>query len=227
MIDFFMTQLLSHPGFFIVTPTALEFTAVRKGLGNMLKEGNCQLMMCGVGEQQSSAFCRKLDQLAIARLVLIGWSGGLTGDLGVGDAICADTALRDGQPPLACTLPPGGNYRTGPILTAPKALLTPSEKQAAAASGALAVEMEAYPLAAWANQRSIPFIHGRVILDTRDEALPDMGEGLDSSGKVHVGALLKLLARRPALLQELARLNHRVQMLNPILGKLAADIVFF
>jgi len=182
-------------------------------------------MQCGVGEQHSSAFCLKMDQLAVSRLVLIGWAGGLTANLRVGDTICADVALRDGQPPLACTPPPGGKVRTGPILTVPQALLTSSEKQAAAASGALAVEMEAYPLAAWASHRAIPFLHGRVILDAWDESLPDLGQGLDASGRMSFLPLLRQLAANPSLLLDLVRLIRRVHMLDPLLAKLALDLV--
>jgi len=139
--------------------------------------------------------------------------------------VCADTALREGQPRLLCKVVTIPNVRTGPILTAARALLTPSEKRAAQASGALAVEMEAYPLAAWANRRGIPFIHVRIILDTLDETLPDLGHALDLSGKVRLAPLMSLLARRPRLLRELWQLNRRVRALNPVLAKVTKGIL--
>ena len=207
-----------EPGVFIVAPTTYEFNAVNQGLRSYLQVGEYRLLQCGMGEEQSSAFCARLDGLSITRLVLVGWGGGLSHDLKVGDLICADRALHAGQPPVPCTLP-GGDFRCGPILTAHDALMTPSEKQAALESGALAVEMEAYPLAAWASQRSIPFLHGRVISDTWDETLPDVE--MDASGRPRMLAVLKRLARRPAMLADLVRFGRRIQALNPLLVKLA------
>jgi nucleoside phosphorylase len=164
-----------------------------------------------------------MEQLAVKRLVLVGWGGGLTAGLNAGDVLCASIALHAGKQPVTCTPPTGGKIRAGPILTSAKALLTPAEKRAAADTGALAVEMEAYPLAVWANQHSIPFMHGRVILDTWDETLPDLS--LNASGGVSPIELLKLVAKRPAVLAELARLNRRVQMLDPLLARLAFDLI--
>jgi len=214
-----------YPGWLIVTPTALEFAAVRKGLAGRPGREPGRLMMCGVGEQQSGLFCQKMDLIAPTCLVLIGWGGGLAAGLAAGDVVCADTALREGQQRLFCKVVTMPNVRTGPILTAPRALLTPAEKRAAQASGALAVEMEAYPLAAWANRRGIPFIHVRVILDTFDETLPDLGQGLDSSGQVRLAPLLKILVRRPGLLPELWQLNQRVRAINAVLTKVTTDIL--
>jgi nucleoside phosphorylase len=205
----------------IVAPTTLEISAVRKGLVRFL-EGNYRLLMCGVGEGQSSAFCEKLNPAEISRLVLVGWGGGLTNVLKAGDIVCADAALYSGRPAIPCAIAPS-SLRSGPILTAPHALMTPAEKQVAASSGALAVEMEAYPLAAWASQHSIPFLHGRVILDAWNEALPNVET--DDTGQVRPFKLLKKLVKHPAIVTDLARLGRRVQILNPLLAKLAIDLI--
>ena len=210
-----------EPGVFIVAPTTYEFNAVNQGLGSYLQGGEYRLLQCGMGEEQSSAFCARLDGLSITRLVLVGWAGGLSHDLKVGDLLYADRALHAGQPSMPCALP-GTTLRCGPILTVHAALMTPGEKQAALESGALAVEMEAYPLAAWASRHGIPFLHGRVISDTCDETLPDVE--MDTKGRPLPIALLKRLARHPAMLGELARFGRRIQALNPLLVKLAISL---
>jgi adenosylhomocysteine nucleosidase len=204
-----------------LTPTSLEYTAVKKALPDSIP-----LRQCGVGEQQAGLFCQSLPELPTC-LVLIGWAGGLTPDLTVGEIICADLALREGQPPLPCSPLPLPGVHTGPVLTVPQALLTPIEKSRAhQASGALAVEMEAYPIAAWAHQHNIPFIHLRVISDRWDESLPDLGNGLDRSGRVHFLPLLQQLVVHPTLIRSLWHLNQRIQSLNPILGTLASNAAF-
>jgi nucleoside phosphorylase len=224
----------------VLAPTAIEYTAVQKGLKKALAQGRVRLIRCGVGERQSALVCQKIDHgLAfsggqairldsIACLVLLGWAGGLAPDLAVGEVVCADAAQREGQPSLSCDTLPIQNARRGPILTAPAALLTPMEKSSAQASGALAVEMEAYPIADWAEERGLPFMHARVIMDTVDETLPDFGPSLNSSGQVRIFAFLKRLAQQQApegrkLLRDLWWLTGRIRALNPALEKLARD----
>jgi nucleoside phosphorylase len=202
----------------------MEYAAVRRGLDKPLSLGQVQLMMCGVGEVQSRLFCEKIASQPLSCLVLLGWAGGLVSDMAFGDVVCADAALREGRALLHCQTLPIQNMRAGPILTVPKALLTPAEKQSAQASGAVAVEMEAYPMAAWANERGIPFIHARVILDGLDESLPDLNKELDPSGGVRLMPFLKRLVQRPAILHDLWKLNGRVRALDATLAKLAWDV---
>jgi uridine phosphorylase len=220
----------------VLTPTAIEYAAVQKGLKKALTQGQVRLLRCGVGEQQSALSCQKIDQglvfsggqairlNAIACLVLLGWAGGLAPDLAVGDVVCARAALRDGLPTLNCETLPIKNAREGSILTSRKALLTPFEKSAAQASGALAVEMEAYPIAAWAKERGFPFMHARVIMDTVDETLPDFGLSVNASGQIQLTSFLKQLIHQPALLRDLWRLNRRITAINPPLEILAQAV---
>jgi nucleoside phosphorylase len=56
----------------------------------------------------------------------------------------------------------------GPILTSDRVLASAAEKRVAGATGALAVEMEAGPLARWARDRDVHFAHLRVVLDPLD-----------------------------------------------------------
>lgn len=209
----------------IIAPSTMEYSVVQKALKNSRKSGQVNLLSCGVGEGQARLFCQKIESLPISCLVLLGWAGGLAPDLVAGDVVCADAAMHEGQPRLDCQTLRVKNMRIGPILTVPEALLTPKEKRSAQGSGAIAVEMEAYPLAAWAKQRGIPFLHGRVILDTLDETIPDIGQGLDTSGGVNFFPFLKHLVLHPKLFRELWRLNIRVRLVNPALEKLAVDVI--
>ena len=85
--------------------------------------------------------------------------------------------------------------------------------------------MEAYPLAAWAAQHAVPFVHGRVILDTADDALPALDGVLDGYGRLQIQPLLEALARRPALLGEFTRLALRWRGVNRRLAELAEAVV--
>lgn len=73
--------------------------------------------------------------------------------LAVGDIVIADRALSAGRSDANCpalALPGLARVHRGPVLTAGHVIAAPEAKRSAAESGALAVEMEAYPLAAWA-----------------------------------------------------------------------------
>jgi 4-hydroxy-3-methylbut-2-en-1-yl diphosphate reductase len=210
-------MIASNPSLpLILAPTRFEFAVVNKALHAWLAAGRGTCQSCGMGETLAAAFCQQLEAAPPASLTLLGWGGGLAPELRAGAVVCAGSVLRAGQPALPCAVLPLANSRRGPILTAPRVLLTPEEKRQALASGALAVEMEAYPLAQWAQAQGIPFYHVRLILDTADDPIPDLDGG--------PGVLLQRFARHPGLLLEMARLGWRVQQLNPHLARLAVEI---
>jgi nucleoside phosphorylase len=221
-------KMVAARGFRIlmVTPTPMEYEAVRDAIGEWMMDGTVRLERCGVGPQQATNYCQQLDdRVNFDWLVLVGYAGGLRRDLQPGDLILADRALAAGQPHIPCTslLVPG--TVTGPVLTVPELLATPKSKQAALTSGALAVEMEAYPLAAWALIRKLPFLHARVILDGLDEHVPNLGNSLDPSGRPRMAQLLFQLLKRPPLAPQLLSFAWRVNSLKPHLGACARAVV--
>jgi nucleoside phosphorylase len=155
-----------------LAPTYFEYSAIQKSLAPFLSQKQISLKYCGMGEKRADYFSRKLEPKAVTCMVLLGWAGSLSINFRRGDSLIADFALHEHFPPLQCSSLPIDGIRTGPILTVSNALTGASDKRAAQATGALAVEMEAYPLAVWAAKHNIPFIHGRVILDELDEDLP-------------------------------------------------------
>jgi len=157
----------------------------------------------------------------VERLLLVGWAGGLHPDMGAGEAIVADCVLDEAGRRAPCSVPAVPGARVGPTLTVAEALLSPQAKRAARASGALAVEMEAYPLAAWAAARGIPFAHVRLISDGPNDNLPDFRPALDPSGRLRPLALLA----HPRLAFDLARLSLRLLRLERRLGALARKAV--
>ncbi len=162
----------------IVAPTAVEFGAVKRALRGVEARGDVVLAQCGMGVRQAGGFCERFLSEHVSCVALVGWAGGLAQDLAVGDVVSADAVLMQGCPRLeirALELP---GARRGAVLTAAKALASAAEKRSAGEEwGAIAVEMEAYPLAAWAEAQGIPFYHVRIIMDTWEEELPEMGGG--------------------------------------------------
>ena len=214
-----------HQPLLLLTPTLSEYAPVRAAVADKLANGELQLAAFGIGQTCAKTLCQQLERTAgFGRIALIGWAGGLCPDLTAGNVVVANTALNvQGQsaPCVPVSLP---DARVGALLSVSVPLLTPQAKRAAQSCSALAVEMEAYPLAAWANAHRLPFVHARVILDTVDEALPDLGDALDALGRVRPRRLATELLLRPWLAFGLLRFFRRMKKLDPILRALARAI---
>jgi hypothetical protein len=154
----------------LITPTWAEAYAVHRALRQSPRKAKVKI--CGIGPARASAFCKKLDPISLNALVLLGWAGGLSEELKTGDVITASHALMQGESACLCKALSIPGAVIAPIITSKKVLTSTEEKQEARYTGALAVEMEAYPIADWAHQHSIPFTHARVILDALDDPLP-------------------------------------------------------
>jgi adenosylhomocysteine nucleosidase len=211
----------------VVTPTLAEYQAVRRSVASRVADGVVEILMCGIGPERAAALGRRLDETGKlpASLALLGVAGGLDPALAAGDVILANAAWDEEGRRAPCTVISLSGATVGPILTVRRALYTPAEKAAGRNTGALAVEMEAYPLAAWAAERGLPFVHARLILDPFDEPLPDLGDALDEYGRLRPTGLLRHLLAHPAHVASLTRLNSQIQMLGPALGQLAQAVV--
>ncbi len=215
-----------HRYWVIVAPTRSEYGAAQWAI----RHGSCQaridLRLCGIGPVRAERLAAALAALpALDGVALLGWAGALAPDLGPGAIVVADAALSTGRPAIACQPLAVPGARTGPVLTVARALATPAAKAAAASSGALAVEMEAYPLAAWAAAHHVPFVHARVILDCLNELLPDLPGAFGHDGYPRPLRLLAACAARPALARDLWRFNRRVRLVDRPLRDLAAAVL--
>ena len=130
-------------------------------------------------------FQSRLHTQVIRQLWLVGVCGGLRADLRTGNLILADSAIelsplgevsqkeivvddavRDSVARAAVQI--GRSLIIGPLLTISQPLVRKADKQAAAESGAIAVEMEAWPLVEISNRQSCSLIHLRVVMDAAD-----------------------------------------------------------
>jgi len=224
-MDVLISDLVNQP-LLLVAPTIHEFNAIQYAVKDQLAGGRIELSMSGMGMHAITAFCRVLEGRSrpLSGLALLGWAGGLSPDLQAGDVVIASSAMntRGGQQP--CKVIPLTGATIGPVMTVPAPVITPQEKNAHRASGALAIEMEAYHLAAWAQARGLPFIHARVVLDTVDESLPDLGNALDVYGRASPLQLTIRLLARPQLIGQLFHLYRKIRILAPSLGWLAGAV---
>jgi adenosylhomocysteine nucleosidase len=167
-------------------------------------------------------------------LVAWGLAGGLDPKLAAG-AVVAPRRVRtlEGSPiAVAATwharLAPLGAelaLETGDLLTTDKALESPEAKRAAAAaSGAVAVDMESAGVAEAAARAGLPFIALRVVVDGAGDALPEGAERwIDERGNRRLAPTLRAVVSvkqwRPLL-----TLAQRYRAASTTLDRLAAAL---
>jgi len=131
--------------------------------------GGVRVVHTGIGE----AAARQALQEALAAerpeaVISSGFAGGLASELQVGDLVADSSAS---SPDLLATLP--SVVRRGRILTAPKPVESPEEKnRLQRETGALAVDMETEAIASECARAGIPLLVLRVISDAADDSIP-------------------------------------------------------
>jgi adenosylhomocysteine nucleosidase len=130
-------------------------------------------------------------------VVAVGFAGALVLAVNPGDVLLPETVVWDDARELRrYTVAPaawrnaraglerdgGLHVHTGPLLSSPVVVPSPERKRdAAARTGAVAVEMETAALIAGAAARDVPVLALRVALDGADVSLEGLPEDLDSS----------------------------------------------
>ena len=98
--------------------------------------------------------------------------------------------------------------RYAPVISSPRALLTPHDKRHAfQMTGAYAVDMESHVVARIAARYDLPFVVARVVLDRSTDVIPPIAlAGLMDDGTTRVGPIIKGLLRDPREIKSLLRL---------------------
>lgn len=142
------------------------------------------IAVSGIGPHNAMRAAERLLACGIARLANWGVAGALDATLAAGDVLIADCVRYARDDPgfvpdakaseqLAAALSARLRVRRGTLWSASQPVATPYEKQALAErSGALAVDMEAAPIAAVALRAKLPFVAVKAICDPAGRALP-------------------------------------------------------
>jgi len=217
---------MSTPRIAIFAAIKLEFDAVSAALPRSAGE-NALVLRGGMGPEAVTRTLRTLlETPEPPRLICsTGFCGGLVDGLGVGDAVLADTLL-DGRPAPAQPLriePPlveklaaalGARHvrhRVGPVISVHPAVTRCESKRAlAAASAAVAVDMESFALASNLDPRRTRLAVLRVVSDSvADELPPEVKDFLDSNGDVRLASVTAFGLRSPRNMKILWELKAR------------------
>lgn len=185
------------------------------------------LVSNGPGPARAAAACR-VHGGPFDAVVSTGFCGGTHPGLKVGD-IAVATEVRGETSSFASSSPKGPKpAMTGPIVSQDRVASTAADKKRLGDSGAIAVEMEAAAVAAFAEQTGTPFFCIRVVSDTVEEDMPlDFNDYRTADGDFDRKAVALAALRRPfSRIPALRRLQRNCQIASESLGAFLADCRF-
>jgi hypothetical protein len=95
-----------------------------------------------------------------------------------------------------------------------------AKRDAHAATGAIAVDMESHVAATVAARHGLPFAIARVVSDAADRSLPRAAQaGMAPDGGMDIGAVLRALVRDPRQLPALIRVGGEAETAFKALGR--------
>jgi 4-hydroxy-3-methylbut-2-en-1-yl diphosphate reductase len=198
----------SPPRLLVCSPLRLEAAAVRRGTGDRAEVRATGYGRARASRQAAAAAAEPFEALAVA-----GTAAGLADGLEPGDLVVA-TEVSDGTTTLACPSAPllagelrraGLRVRAGTVITVDR-LVRGRDRARLAAGGALAADLESFPLAAAAGDRPLAVI--RAVSDTARRPL--LGPGIVAGG---LAALRALRAAGPPLARWAAAAAQRQVLL--------------
>jgi nucleoside phosphorylase len=235
----------------LIVPTRRETEAVIAALPNAVPDlrweipswraGDLFIFEPGMGPDLAEAILPCLEAQEPGQVWLFGWCGGLRQELRAGDLVLGDATIVKRESGLVQRIlhPPsesllgevrrvgselGRRIVLGPVLTSDDVLRSVAQKQAAATTGAVAVEMEAVPLARWARLWSLPFVHLRVVLDPLWSALPPTDLPTDGRGNTSIAAIAGYAVAHPRQCSALWRLFRHISVARRIMSDVIAAL---
>jgi adenosylhomocysteine nucleosidase len=154
----------------------------------------------------STGFCGGIDPLLRPQQIVIG------------------TAIidRNNGEKWDCTPLPDVTDRAltqGEVVSQDRIAVTAAQKRDLAASGAIAVEMEALGVAIRTKRAGLPFFCIKVVSDAAEESFGfDLNEMRTSEGRIARGRIVSYVLKHPMVLPELLRLKRRGEDAAKALG---------
>jgi 4-hydroxy-3-methylbut-2-enyl diphosphate reductase len=160
----------SDPGLLVLTPLTVEWQAVRKALPGV------EVVRTGMGPERSKRAARRATDRRADAVAVAGVCGALVDSLRPGDVVVASEVRGPDGHAVPCSSGPlvaalrtvGVEASVGPIASWPS-LAARTEREALAAAGAIAVDMESAWLAPAAAGRPLSVL--RVVVDTPSREL--------------------------------------------------------
>lgn len=194
------------------------------------------LVVSGMGPDAAAAGARALIQAGATALASFGLAGGLDPTLAAGDiclprevmaqhlpAIATADRWRDRVGAALVARVSQGQLVDGSLFSSAHVVASVADKAALfGTTGAQAVDMESFAVAEVASTHRLPFLALRVVVDRAIDEMPRaVTAAADRTGEVGLWRLLSALARSPADLAPLLRLERRYRAASQSLSAIA------
>ena len=207
-------------------------TSARWSAQARLGDRRCLLVANGMGRANAFAAVEQACRdYPVDLVVSTGYAGALTPKLQMGNILAA-TLVRQQQGSLEypVNLPaytPRPGVLTGNLLTIDHIAQTVAEKASLAETGADAVDMEAFAVAAAAESRGLPFFCVRAISDDSESDLGiDFNRALRLDGTVSGWRVLGQAMREPSLWPRLNQLRRSARQASRNLAEFLSECQF-
>ncbi len=197
--------------------------------------GQALIFCSGTHPERIPAGVADMLSRGAGRLLSFGFCGALDDTLASGDIVVADAIITANGERFAVDAAmekelrlaiagAGASLRCGPILGVNKIVASAQRKrQLAAASGAIACDMESHAMALAASSRPIGAV--RVVFDVASRSVPAAVLGaMGNDGRLRLHVLLKGLLQRPADIGALLALARDDRRARPALRRAAAAL---
>ncbi len=206
----------------VVAPTRRELGGLRSG-----KRRDIAAATVGIGRQAAPALAALIRRYAPARILSLGFAGGLSRELHTGDVLACERVIAPEQEPLPLPFPASMSGAAGTLLTADALLpLIPDKWQARSNTGADLVDLEGYHLAKAAREAGVPLCAVRVVLDEVDEELPPFVGAIVAAGGrrewLHAGIAL---VRNPLATKQMVALSSTSRRAGAALRKAVGELL--
>ena len=210
-------------------------SAGRRSEPTTLADGT-QLIVTGVGPAAAAAGARRL--LASGSRALLSWglAGALDPALEAGTVVLPHEVISpegrvllttaDWRERVSKGIAAGHVVCCGRLLTCREPLSSTAAKaHAFRQTGAVAADMESSAIAEVASAERVPFLVVRAIVDTAQDALPEVALSATGVGqdRLRLGRLLATIARTPGELPALIRLARRFRSASRALSAVAGS----
>lgn len=218
---------------------------LRHGHGRIW-EGRCRgrrviLIQGGMGRERAEGAAKfLLDRYPLSALLCIGFGGGVSEELRVGDIVVCPSLYRgaEGSAPEEWSLEgevrsdkgliaravealteQGIPFHLGDGLTVSRILADPNLKERIGKGLPVkVVDMEGFWVARQASRRGVPLLAARAISDPVDQSLPDLEGLLDAGGEAWAMVAISHLLRHPSQAPALLRLAWNARKAGASLG---------
>jgi nucleoside phosphorylase len=204
-------------------PATLPVHWARRG---MWKTRSVLLIANGAGPTQSAAAAKAGHDMTA--IINVGFCGALDSALKIGDVIVADKVFYSSQMFDCRPAVTSQTFRHGAIYSTARIAATAEEKQQLRRSGAIAVEMEAGGIAAYAQDHGLPFFCVRTVSDLADESFAnDFNASIGPDGRYRIARLIGSALLQPhRRFPELIRLKQRCDAAAERLGEFLDSCTF-